>query len=76
MFAGDLFRMYERYAAERKWKVEVLSESEGEVGGYKEVIAAINGRGVFKQAEMSRACTGCSVPETEAGGPYPYIGGY
>ncbi|MGO6908488.1 PCRF domain-containing protein, partial [Rhizobium ruizarguesonis] len=41
LFAGDLFRMYERFAAEKGWKVEVLSASEGEAGGYKEIIATI-----------------------------------
>lgn len=45
LFAGDLFRMYERFAAEKGWKVEVLSASEGEAGGYKEIIATITGRG-------------------------------
>ena len=69
LFAGDLFRMYERYAAERKWKVEVLSESEGEVGGYKEVIAAINGRGVFAKLKFESGVHRVQrVPETEAGG--------
>ena len=69
LFAGDLFRMYERYAAEHKWKVEVLSESEGEVGGYKEVIAAINGRGVFAKLKFESGVHRVQrVPETEAGG--------
>ena len=45
LFAGDLFRMYERYAAARGWKVEVASASEGEVGGYKEIIADGVGQG-------------------------------
>src|SRR5690606_9542700 len=47
LFAGDLFRMYQRYAQARGWKVEVDSVSEGEAGGYKEIIATINGDGVF-----------------------------
>ena len=47
LFGGDLFRMYERHAASKGWKVEVLSESAGDVGGYKEIIASITGRGVF-----------------------------
>ncbi|MEZ5871134.1 MAG: peptide chain release factor 1 [Nitratireductor sp.] len=69
LFAGDLFRMYERYAAEHKWKVEVLSESEGEVGGYKEVIAAINGKGVFAKLKFESGVHRVQrVPETEAGG--------
>ena len=47
LFAGDLFRMYQRYAALRGWKVEIDSLSEGEMGGYKEIIASIAGDGVF-----------------------------
>src|SRR5690606_6270043 len=47
IFAGDLFRMYQRYASLHNWKVEVLSESEGDAGGYKEIIANVTGRGVF-----------------------------
>ena len=45
LFAGDLFRMYERFAAEQGWKVEVVSASKGAMGGYKEIIAEIKGRG-------------------------------
>ncbi len=48
LFAGDLFRMYERYASTHGWKVEILSESEGEAGGYKEIIATVSGRGVLR----------------------------
>src|SRR5450432_1964826 len=47
LFAGDLFRMYERYAALQGWKVELVSASEGAVGGYKEVIAAVRGKGAY-----------------------------
>src|SRR5690606_28771530 len=47
LFAGDLFRMYQRYAAERGWKVELDSATEGDAGGYKEIIATITGEGVF-----------------------------
>ncbi len=47
LFAADLFRMYSRYAETKRWKVEILSASEGAVGGYKEVIAEISGKGVF-----------------------------
>src|SRR5690554_8178775 len=47
IFAGDLFRMYSRYAEKRRWQVEVLSENEGEHGGYKEVIARLSGDGVY-----------------------------
>ncbi|MEQ9247614.1 MAG: PCRF domain-containing protein, partial [Nitratireductor sp.] len=52
LFAGDLFRMYERYAAEKGWRVEVVSASEGEAGGYKEIIATVSGRGVFSRLKF------------------------
>ncbi len=45
LFAGDLFRMYERYAAKQGWKVEVANASDGPMGGYKEIVAEIRGRG-------------------------------
>src|SRR4051812_41175189 len=45
LFAGDLIRMYERYAASQGWKMEVISASEGTMGGYKEIVAEIRGRG-------------------------------
>ena len=47
LFAGDLFRMYERFASLQGWKVEVISLSEGTMGGYKEIIAEVQGRGAF-----------------------------
>ena len=69
LFAGDLFRMYERYATERKWSVEITSESEGEMGGYKEVVATISGRGVFSRLKFeSGAHRVQRVPETESQG--------
>ncbi|NIM07207.1 MAG: PCRF domain-containing protein, partial [Armatimonadetes bacterium] len=43
LFAGDLLRMYSRYADSKRWKVEMISASEGEIGGYKEVIASVQG---------------------------------
>jgi len=49
IFAGDLFRMYSRYAEARRWRVEVVSANEGEHGGYKEVIAKVIGEGVYGQ---------------------------
>ena len=52
LFAGDLFRMYERFAALLGWKVEVISASEGTMGGYKEIIAEIQGRGCVCQVEI------------------------
>ncbi len=69
LFAGALFRMYERYAASKRWKVEVLSESPGEVGGYKEIIASITGKGVFARLKFESGVHRVQrVPETEAGG--------
>ena len=47
LFAGDLFRMYSRYAESRRWRVEIMSMNEGEHGGYKEIIAKISGEGVY-----------------------------
>jgi peptide chain release factor 1 len=69
LFAGDLFRMYERYASTHGWKVEILSESEGEAGGYKEIIATVSGRGVFAKLKFESGVHRVQrVPETEAGG--------
>lgn len=69
LFAGDLFRMYERFASANGWKVEVLSASEGEAGGYKEIIATISGRGVFAKLKFESGVHRVQrVPETEAGG--------
>src|SRR5215468_6748777 len=52
LFAGDLFRMYERYAANHGWKTEVLSANEGTKGGYKEIVAEITGRGAFARMKF------------------------
>ena len=69
LFAGDLFRMYQRYAANRGWRVEIDSVSEGEVGGYKEIIASITGDGVFGRLKFESGVHRVQrVPETEAGG--------
>ncbi|HUZ13045.1 MAG TPA: peptide chain release factor 1 [Caulobacteraceae bacterium] len=69
LFAGDLFRMYQRYAAVRGWKLEVESASEGEVGGYKEIIASIAGEGVFGRLKFESGVHRVQrVPATEAGG--------
>jgi peptide chain release factor 1 len=69
LFAGDLFRMYERYASTRGWKVEVLSASDGEAGGYKEIIATITGRGVFAKLKFESGVHRVQrVPDTEASG--------
>jgi peptide chain release factor 1 len=69
LFAGDLFRMYERYASTHGWKVDILSESEGEAGGYKEIIAEISGRGVFSKLKFESGVHRVQrVPATESQG--------
>ena len=69
IFAGDLFRMYSRYAEKRRWQIEVLSESEGEHGGYKELIARVVGDGVYGTLKFeSGAHRVQRVPETESQG--------
>ncbi len=69
LFAGDLFRMYQRYAASQGWRVEVDSVSEGEMGGYKEIIASITGDGVFGRLKFESGVHRVQrVPETEAQG--------
>ena len=69
LFAGDLFRMYERYAAKQGWKVEVVSASEGAMGGYKEIIAEIRGRGAFAKLKFESGVHRVQrVPDTEASG--------
>jgi peptide chain release factor 1 len=69
LFAGDLFRMYSRYAELRGWRVEVLSASEGEHGGFKEIIARIVGVGAYSRLKFeSGAHRVQRVPETESQG--------
>src|SRR5579875_2810468 len=69
LFAGDLFRMYERFAARQGWKVEVVTASEGSVGGYKEIIAEIRGRGAFAKLKYESGVHRVQrVPDTEASG--------
>jgi peptide chain release factor 1 len=69
LFAGDLFRMYSRYAETQGWQVEVLSVNEGEHGGYKEIIVRIIGRGAYSRLKFeSGAHRVQRVPETESQG--------
>jgi peptide chain release factor 1 len=69
LFAGDLFRMYSRYASTRGWRVEVDSATEGEAGGYKEIIATVTGDGVFGRLKFESGVHRVQrVPTTEAGG--------
>ncbi len=69
LFAGDLLRMYERFAANAGWGVEIVSASESEAGGYKEVVAAVSGSGVFGRLKFESGVHRVQrVPETESGG--------
>ena len=72
LFAGSLFRMYARYAERQRWQVEILSASESDLGGYKEVIARIvasNGQGAYSKVRSSLAaiaCSACRKPKPRA----------
>jgi peptide chain release factor 1 len=69
IFAGDLFRMYQRYANSRNWRVEVISASEGEHGGYKEIIANIYGQGAYARMKFESGVHRVQrVPDTETQG--------
>ncbi|ETS30985.1 peptide chain release factor 1 [Photorhabdus temperata] len=69
IFAGDLFRMYSRYAESRRWKVEVMSANDGEHGGYKEIIAKISGEQVYGHLKFESGGHRVQrVPETESQG--------
>lgn len=69
LFAGTLYRMYERYAALHGWKIELISASEGDVGGFKEIIAKVSGKGVFARMKFESGVHRVQrVPETESGG--------
>jgi peptide chain release factor 1 len=69
LFAGDLFRMYARYAETRRWQFEVLGQSEGEHGGYKEIIVRVIGQGAYSRLKFeSGAHRVQRVPETESQG--------
>jgi peptide chain release factor 1 len=69
LFAGDLIRMYERYAAKQGWKTEIISASDGPMGGYKEVIAEVHGRGAFAKLKFESGVHRVQrVPDTEGSG--------
>ncbi|MEQ1548784.1 MAG: peptide chain release factor 1 [Chakrabartia sp.] len=69
LFAGDLFRMYSRYAEGQGWKVELISASAAEMGGYKEVVASVTGKGVFAKLKFESGVHRVQrVPVTESGG--------
>ena len=69
LFAGDLFRMYQRYAEDRGWRVELISASPADMGGYKEVVAGVTGAGVFARLKFESGVHRVQrVPVTESGG--------
>jgi peptide chain release factor 1 len=69
LFAGDLFRMYERFASLQGWKVEAISASEGTMGGFKEIIAEVKGRGAFAKLKFESGVHRVQrVPDTETQG--------
>ncbi|MEQ1495197.1 MAG: peptide chain release factor 1 [Novosphingobium sp.] len=69
LFGADLLRMYERYAAEQGWRIEIVSASASDVGGFKEVVAQINGNGVFAKLKFESGVHRVQrVPVTESGG--------
>ena len=69
LFAGDLFRMYVKYAEQKRWTVETLSTSEGTAGGYKEIVAQVSGRGVFARLKFESGVHRVQrVPATETQG--------
>ena len=69
LFAADLFRMYSRYAEERRWRVEMLSSHETELGGFKEVIFMIHGKGAYSRLKYESGVHRVQrIPETEASG--------
>ena len=75
LFAGDLFRMYSRYAERQGWQVEVISESPGDVGGYKEIIARIIGHGAYSKLKFESGGHRVQrVPGNRDSGPHPHLG--
>ena len=69
LFAGDLLRMYQRFAEEQGWRFELISASTSDVGGYKEAVASINGTGVFARLKFESGVHRVQrVPATESGG--------
>ena len=69
LFAGDLYRMYQRYTDLKGWKMEILSASDAAMGGYKEIIASVSGKGVFSRLKFESGVHRVQrVPETESSG--------
>ena len=76
LFAADLFRMYSRYAEQHGWKTDIISASENDLGGYKEIVASIAGKGVFARLkyEFGRASRS-AYPPHRSGRAHPHLGG-
>jgi len=69
LFAGDLFRMYAKYAEKKRWRVEIMNKTEGEKGGFKEIVAEIYGKGAYSKLKYESGTHRVQrVPETEASG--------
>ena len=69
LFAGDLYRMYARYAELKGWKTEIISSSENDLGGFREIVASISGSGVFARLKFESGVHRVQrIPETETGG--------
>ncbi|MFA9442055.1 MAG: peptide chain release factor 1 [Hyphomicrobium sp.] len=69
LFAGDLYRMYARYAELKGWKTEIISSSENDLGGFREIVASISGNGVFARLKFESGVHRVQrIPETETGG--------
>jgi peptide chain release factor 1 len=69
LFAGDLFRMYQRYASIKGWKLDIDSMTESDLGGYREIVASVSGKGVYGRMKYESGVHRVQrVPETEAGG--------
>ncbi len=76
LFVADLFRMYSRYAELRRWKVEILDAHPTGIGGLKEIIAEINGKGAFSRLEIrTRGAPGAARAGDGEPGKNPYLGG-
>ena len=76
IFAGDLFRMYSRYVEQSRWQIEIVSQNEGEHGGYREIIARIIGNNVYSRLKFESRCTpGATGAGNRITGTYSYLGG-
>ena len=75
LFAADLFRMYSRYAEQHGWKTEIISASENDLGGYKEIIASISGKGVFARLKFESGVHRVQrIPRHRSGRPHSHLG--